>query len=60
MALDLERIIMRTRKVSKDEEALRWMCQQYGGPLSRLQADLGDWSCVGLELGRIISEQQGV
>lgn len=58
MALDLERVIMRTRKVSKDEEALRWMCQQYGGPLSRLRADLGDWACVGLELGRIITESQ--
>lgn len=59
MALDLERFYVRTRKVSKDEEAMRWMCQQYGGMLSRFQADVGDWACVGLELGRIIQEQQG-
>ena len=58
MALDLERFYVRTRKMSKDEEALRWMCQQYGGMLSRLQADLGDWSCVGLQIGEIIKEQK--
>jgi hypothetical protein len=57
MALDLERICIRTRKVSKDEEALRWMCQHYGAMLTRLQADLGDWACVGLEVGRMIQEQ---
>lgn len=58
MALDLERFYIRTRKMSKDEEAVRWMCHQYGGQLSRLQNDLGDWACVGLELGRIIKEQK--
>lgn len=57
MALDLERICIRTRKVSKDEEALRWMCQHYGAMLTRLRADLGDFACVGLEIGRIIEEQ---
>lgn len=57
MALELERFYMRTRKVSKDEEALRWMCQQYGGMLARLKTDLGDWACVGLEVGRIVAEQ---
>jgi hypothetical protein len=54
MALELERFYMRTRKVSKDDEALRWMCQQYGAMLSRLKVDLGDWACVGLEIGRLI------
>lgn len=58
MALDLERIVMRTRKVSKDEEALRWMCQQYAGPLLRLSQDKGGWEGVGIELGRIIGEQR--
>lgn len=60
MALDLERIVMRTRKVSKDEEALRWMCQQYAGPLLRLHQDKGGWEGVGIELGRIIGDQQAV
>lgn len=58
MALDLERIVMRTRKVSKDEEALRWMCQQYAGPLLRLSQDKGGWESAGIELGRIIGEQR--
>lgn len=58
MALDLERIIMRTRKVSKDEEALRWMCQQYGAMLQRLKTDVGDYACMGLEIGRILDEQR--
>jgi hypothetical protein len=57
MALDLERIVMRTRKISKDEEALRWMCKNYGNMLSRLHSDLGDWPCVGLEIGRILKDQ---
>ena len=57
MAIDLERIYIRTKKVSKDEEAMRWKCKQYGGMLSRTQSDLGDWACVGLEIGKIIKEQ---
>jgi len=56
LALDLERVYVRTKKISKDEEALRWMCQQYGGMLGRLQADLGDWACVGLEIGEVIKQ----
>lgn len=54
MALELERIVIRTRKVSSDEKALRWMCQHYGAMLGRLHDDLGDWPCVGLEIGRIL------
>lgn len=57
MALDLERFYIRTRKVSKDEEAMRWMCMQYGGMLARCQADLGDWACVGKQIGDIIRTQ---
>lgn len=58
MALDLERFYIRTRKVSKQEESVRWMCQQYGGVLSWYKEQLGDWACVGLELGQIIEQQQ--
>lgn len=57
LALELERIYIRQRKVSEDEAALRWMCQQYGQMLSRLRLDLGDWACVGLEIGQIIQSQ---
>lgn len=56
MALDLERIVMRTRKISKDEEALRWMCQHYGGMLGRLHTDLGDWQAVGLQIGATLKQ----
>lgn len=55
MALNLQRIVMRSHKTSKDEEALAWMCKQYGAMLSRLHGDLGDWPCVGLEIGRVIA-----
>jgi DNA relaxase NicK len=58
MALDLERIVMRTKKVSKDEEALRWMCQQYSGPLVRLYQDKGSWERMGQELGKLIEQQR--
>ena len=58
MALDLERIVMRTHKVSKDEEALRWMCQQYAGPLVRLANEKGGWEGVGIALGELIAEQR--
>lgn len=58
MQLDLERIYIRTRKVSKDEEALRWMCQQYGALLIRQLEDYGNWQGVGLEIGRLVQEQQ--
>jgi hypothetical protein len=50
-ALDLDRAYIRARKVSKDEDALRWMLRQYRGALTRLRDDLGDWACVGLQLG---------
>jgi hypothetical protein len=54
MALDLERLYIRTRKRSTDEQALRWMCGQYANVLQRLRADLGDWQSVGLTIGDII------
>lgn len=54
--LDLERIYFRTHKRSKDDEAIRWMLRQYKGPLQRMAQDLGDWSCVGLQLGDLLRE----
>lgn len=58
MAIDLERLYMRTRKRSTDEQALHWMCGQYSNMLQRLKADLGDWQSVGLTIGEMINEQQ--
>lgn len=57
LALDLERFFIRTRKISNDEQALRWMCRQYASVLQRLKADLGDWDCVGREIGDIIHQE---
>jgi hypothetical protein len=56
LALDLERFYFRTRKTSTDEKALRWMCRQYGNMLVRLHGDLGDWPCVGLEIGATLAK----
>ena len=56
MALDLERIVMRTHKRTKDEQAVRWMCQQYAAPLLRLQDKLGGPEELGREIVRIIGE----
>lgn len=57
MAIDLERLYIRTGKRSTDEQALRWMCGQYANVLQRLRADLGDWQSVGLTIGEIIQER---
>lgn len=58
LALDLERLYIRTRKRSTDEQALHWMCGQYSNMLQRLKGDLGDWQAVGLTIGQIINEQE--
>jgi hypothetical protein len=57
--LDLQRVYIRQRKISKDEETLRWMCQQYGGMLTRVMQDLGDWKAVGLQIGDTVAELHG-
>jgi DNA relaxase NicK len=57
MALDLERICIRTKRVSKDDVALAWMCRQYGSLLMRLRDDLGDFSAVGKQIEYVIQEQ---
>lgn len=57
LALDLERYFIRTRKISNDEQALRWMCRQYAQVLQRLKGDLGDWDCVGREIGELIQQE---
>lgn len=54
-SLALERMYMKTRKISKDEEAIRWMCQQYGAVLSRVCFDLGGWDKLGQFIGEIVN-----
>ena len=43
-------------RLSERENALRWMCKQYGAHLVSLAHDLGGWDCVGLTLSEMISE----
>lgn len=56
IALDLARFYVRQRKITTDERSLRFMCQQYGNMLIRLHSDLGDWSCVGLQIEQTIKD----
>lgn len=54
--LEIERFYVRTRKLSKDDLALRWMCRQYGGLLSRILISHGDWRSVGDLIGQTVSD----
>lgn len=58
LSLDLQRAYIRTRKQSTDEQALRWMCDQYANMLTRLKGDLGDWQSVGLTIGDMIANRE--
>lgn len=57
-ALELERIYIRTRKLSDDDQKLRWMLGQYAGPISRLVNDCGGWDVAGLTLGEMFQQVQ--
>jgi hypothetical protein len=46
------------RRDTKRDQALRWMCRQYGPHLMSLKDELGDWQCVGLQLADIIRDEQ--
>lgn len=54
--LNVERLHAQIKRESDDQRALRVMCQQYANVLSRMHNDLGDWSCVGLTIGEVISK----
>lgn len=56
MDLQVERLHTQIRRETDDERAIRVMCQQYAKVLGRLHSDLGDWSCVGLTIGEIVSK----
>lgn len=58
LELDLERMSIRTKKCNADDEAMRWMCQQYGKLMIRRYNDLGDWASVGLEIGHLVKQQR--
>ena len=47
-------------RLSERENALRWMCKQYGAHLVSLADDLGGWECLGLTLAEMMSEQRSL
>jgi len=47
-----------TYRLTEREQALGWMCRQYGAHLVSLAQDLGGWDCVGLTLAETIKAQQ--
>lgn len=54
MGLDIPRVQGRVWQPSDDERALTFMAEQYAAPLDRLRLELGDWACVGLQLGEMV------
>lgn len=58
MALKLQQVSLRARKMTPDDKMLHWMCRQYGKLLVRLHEDLGSWSAVGLQIGDVVTDQE--
>jgi hypothetical protein len=57
--LDLEPVEVRKGyRQSDDERAYRYLLAQYGSVLSRMQRDLGDWACVGMQIGSDLAESE--
>ena len=54
--IDVPRVQMNVWREADDERAFHFMVRQYGPMLERLRADLGDWACVGLQLGDAIAK----
>lgn len=57
MGLDIPRVQGRVWQPSDDERAMAFMVSQYAGHLDRLRRDLGDWACVGLQLGQMVQDE---
>lgn len=58
LALDLERMYIRTKKTSKDDNALAFMCEQYGGIMARFADKLGGWSALGEHLEKVVASRR--
>ena len=48
-----------TYRLTERENALRWMCKQYGTHLVSLASDLGGWEVLGLTLRELLNDQEG-
>lgn len=56
--LELDQIYFKSRRMSADDEKLRWLLTQYDGPLSRLVQACGSWGAAGETLGHMYAELQ--
>lgn len=56
MALDVARYQGGWKPQTDDERTFDWMLRQYGPLLGRVKDDLGDWGCVGLQIGQRLKE----
>lgn len=57
MSLDVPRVRGRIWQASDDERALSFMVYQYANQLERMRRDLGDWACVGLQIGEMVQAE---
>jgi hypothetical protein len=56
LELDVPRVQMNVWREADDDRAFHFMIRQYGHMLERMRGDLGDWGCVGLQIGDAISK----
>lgn len=56
MQLAVPRVQMHVWREADDARAFRFMVKQYGHMLERLRGELGDWQCVGLQIGQAIED----
>ena len=56
-SLELQKIYAKTRRMSEDDEKIRWMLTQYAGPMRRIYEALGkDAATLGVHLVNVMEE----
>jgi hypothetical protein len=58
LEIDVPRVQMKVWREADDDRAFAFMVRQYGPMLERLKLELGDWSCVGLQIGQAVSDRR--
>lgn len=58
MSLDVPRVRMNVWREADDDRAFHFLVRQYGPLLERLRCQLGDWQCVGLQIGHAIADHR--
>jgi hypothetical protein len=60
-ALELDPVqVGKGYRQSDDQRAYAYLLSQYGGLLRRMSQDLGDWACVGKQIGSDLAERAAV